>query len=136
MDGGVYTEPVRTLLVLALLLGGLYLYAENFGLAVGGPPFIPVYYWKYSGTATKQLRVSGIADSVKVMVSGRLSEGSVTIEVRQGGQLISAPKTYTGNFKDQLQYRVSPGLYDIVFRLERAKGSVRYDWVSTKFDSY
>ena len=80
--------------------------------------------------------MTGIADSVKIMVSGGLSEGSVTIEVRQGGQLVSAPKTYTGTFKDQLQYRVSPGLSDIVFRIERAKGSVRYDWVSTKFDPY
>ncbi|MCH1927455.1 hypothetical protein L6232_21895, partial [Shewanella sp. C31] len=59
---------MRSLLFLALLALGLYWYAERYGLAVGYPPFLPVFYWNYTGEARYPLRVTGLYDQVKVKV--------------------------------------------------------------------
>lgn len=66
---------MRTLLFLALLALGLYWYAERYGLAVGYPPFLPVFYWNYTGEARYPLRVTGLNDAVKVKVVGNLRGG-------------------------------------------------------------
>ena len=57
---------MRTLLFLALAALGLYWYAERYGLAVGYPPFLPVFYWKYTGEAEYPVRVTGLYDALKV----------------------------------------------------------------------
>jgi hypothetical protein len=51
-----YTGGVRTLLILALIVAGVYFYAERFGLAVGYAPFTPVFYWNYTGESFNQIR--------------------------------------------------------------------------------
>jgi hypothetical protein len=44
-------KAMRSLLLLLLALLGFYWYAERYGLAVGYAPFLPVFYWKYTGEA-------------------------------------------------------------------------------------
>ena len=111
---------MRTLLFLALAALGLYWYAERYGLAVGYPPFLPVFYWKYTGEAEYPVRVTGLYDALKVKVSGRLEEGRLRV-------------VYGGAFQDEVRFGVSPGAYLLRFELQGAKGQVRYDWVTTKF---
>lgn len=57
---------MRSLLLLLLALLGLYWYAERYGLAVGYPPFLPVFYWKYTGEAQYPIRVRGLHNVLKV----------------------------------------------------------------------
>ena len=123
---------MRTLLFLALAALGLYWYAERYGLAVGYPPFLPVFYWKYTGEAEYPVRVTGLYDALKVKVSGRLEEGRLRVVLLRDGRKVGE-RTYGGAFQDEVRFGVSPGAYLLRFALQGAKGQVRYDWVTTKF---
>lgn len=124
---------MRTLLILALIAGGVYFYAERFGLAVGYAPFTPVFYWNYSGEVRNQIRATGIRAFVKVTVSGELRQGSFEVEIRRAGQ--SSPglvKRYQGRFSDEIRYPAEASLYDVYFRIKDARGQVRMDWVAAR----
>ncbi|WP_135256916.1 hypothetical protein [Thermus caldilimi] len=123
---------MRTLLLLALLALGLYWYAERYGLAVGYPPFLPVFYWKYTGEAQYPIRVSGLYDAVKVKVSGDLEEGRLSVALFREGRSLGE-RIFAGSFQEELRFPVSPGEYLLRFQLQGAKGRVRYDWITTKF---
>lgn len=56
---------MRPLFLVGLVLLG-YWYADRYGLAVGYPPFLPVFYWKYTGEARYPIRVTGTYDTLKV----------------------------------------------------------------------
>ena len=90
-----------------------------------------MYYWKYSGDARYQLRAAGVNNFVKVLVSGKLQEGSLEIWVMRGDQVVGS-RAYTRTFAETLRYPVEAGIYDITFRLKNAKGQVRLDWVTAK----
>lgn len=122
---------MRSLLFLVVAVVGLFIYADRYGLAVGYAPFTPVFYWNYSGEAHYGLNTSGL-DAIKVMVSGQLRQGGLGVEVRKGGQLIANPVRYRGTFNNTLRYQTDQGQYEIVFKLDKARGQVRYDWVGTK----
>ncbi len=129
----IYTDGVRTLLFLALIVGALYFYAERFGLAVGYAPFTPVYYWNYTGESRNQIRATGARAFVKVTVSGDLRQGSLEVEIRRSGQ--SNPgllKRYQGRFADEIRYPADANLYDVVFRFKDARGQARMDWVAAR----
>lgn len=124
---------MRTLLILALIAGGVYFYAERFGLAVGYAPFTPVFYWNYSGEVRNQIRATGIRAFVKVTVSGELRQGSFEVEIRRAGQ--SSPglvKRYQGRFSEEIRYPAEANLYDVIFRIKDARGQVRMDWVAAR----
>ncbi len=124
---------MRTLLILALIAGGVYFYAERFGLAVGYAPFTPVYYWNYSGEVRNQIRATGIRAFVKVTVNGDLRQGSFEVEIRRSGQ--SSPgliKRYQGRFAEEIRYPAEANLYEVVFRIKDARGQVRMDWVAAR----
>ncbi|GAO74539.1 hypothetical protein [Meiothermus ruber] len=124
---------MRTLLILALIAGGVYFYAERFGLAVGYAPFTPVFYWNYSGEVRNQIRATGIRAFVKVTVSGELRQGSFEVEIRRAGQ--NNPglvKRYQGRFSEEIRYPVEANLYDVIFRIKDARGQVRMDWVAAR----
>jgi hypothetical protein len=124
---------VRTLLILALIAGGVYFYAERFGLAVGYAPFTPVFYWNYSGEVRNQIRATGIRAFVKVTVSGELRQGSFEVEIRRAGQ--NNPglvKRYQGRFSEEIRYPAEANLYDVIFRIKDARGQVRMDWVAAR----
>ncbi|TFU26846.1 hypothetical protein [Thermus tengchongensis] len=123
---------MRTLLLLALLALGLYWYAERYGLALGYPPFLPVFYWKYTGEAQYPIRVSGLYDAVKVKVSGDLEEGRLSVALLRDGRVVGE-RVYSGSFQEEARFFTSPGEYLLRFQLQGAKGRVRYDWVTTKF---
>ncbi|TBH20740.1 hypothetical protein [Thermus thermamylovorans] len=123
---------MRSLLLLALLALGLYWYAERYGLAVGYPPFLPVFYWNYSGEAQYPLRVTGLYDAVKVMVLGNLEAGRLSVALLREGRS-QGERVFSGAFQEELRFAVTPGEYTLRFRLEGAKGRVRYDWVTTRF---
>ncbi len=123
---------MRTLLFLALLLGGGYWYAERRGLALGYPPFLPVLYWNYTGEARYSLRVTGTQDAVKLRLEGELREGVLEVGLWAGERALFR-RAFRGPFREELRYQVEPGLYEVRFRLVGAKGLVRYDWVATKF---
>jgi membrane-associated protease RseP (regulator of RpoE activity) len=125
-------KAMRTLLLLALLALGLYWYAERYGLAVGYPPFLPVFYWKYTGEAQYPIRVSGLYDAVKVKVSGDLEEGRLSEALLRDGRVVGE-RVYSGSFQEEARFPASPGEYFLRFQLQGAKGRVRYDWVTTKF---
>lgn len=128
-----YTGRVRTLIVLALIAAGVYLYAERFGLAVGYAPFTPVFYWNHSGEVVYPLRATGIRPFVKVVVAGELRKGSLEVEIRRSGQATPGlVRRYQGRFSDELRYPVETGLYEVVFRLKEARGQVRMDWVMAR----
>ncbi|ADD27611.1 MULTISPECIES: hypothetical protein [Meiothermus] len=124
---------MRTLLILALIAGGVYFYAERFGLAVGYAPFTPVFYWNYSGEVRNQIRATGIRAFVKVTVSGELRQGSFEVEIRRAGQ--NNPglvKRYQGRFSEEIRYPAEANLYDVIFRIKDARGQVRMDWVAAR----
>ncbi|GIW34756.1 hypothetical protein [Meiothermus sp.] len=124
---------MRTLLFLALIVGGVYFYAERYGLAVGYAPFTPVYYWNYTGETRNQVRATGIRAFVKVTVSGDLRKGSFEVEVRRAGQ--TSPgllKRYQGRFAEEIRYPVDANLYDVIFRFKDARGQIRMDWVAAR----
>ncbi len=122
---------MRLLLLLGLGLLG-YWYAERYGLALGYPPFTPVFYWNYTGEARYPIRVASGYDALKVKVAGQLREGQLLVGFSGEGSRLS-PRPFSGTFQEELRYPVEPGSYLLVFRLVRAKGQVRYDWVTTKF---
>ncbi|GEM84229.1 hypothetical protein [Meiothermus hypogaeus] len=124
---------MRTLLFLALIVGGVYFYAERYGLAVGYAPFTPVYYWNYTGETRNQVRATGIRAFVKVTVSGDLRKGSFEVEVRRAGQ--TSPgllKRYQGRFAEEIRYPADANLYDVIFRFKDARGQIRMDWVAAR----
>ncbi|GIW26538.1 hypothetical protein [Meiothermus sp.] len=124
---------MRSLLFLALIVGGVYLYAERFGLAIGYAPFTPVYYWNYTGETRNQVRATGIRAFVKVTVSGDLRRGSFEVEIRRAGQ--TGPglvKRYQGRFAEEIRYPAEANLYDVIFRFREARGQVRMDWVAAR----
>jgi len=123
---------MRSLLVLALAALGVYWYADRYGLAVGYPPFLPVFYWKYTGEAQYPIRVTGLYDAVKVKVVGELQEGRLRLALLKGGGTLGE-KAFSGTFQEELRFPVGAGEYVLRFRLEGAKGRVRYDWVTTRF---
>ncbi|WP_448377676.1 hypothetical protein [Fervidobacterium sp.] len=123
---------MRSLLVLVLAAVGVYWYAERYGLAVGYPPFLPVFYWKYTGEAQYPVRVTGLYDALKVKVSGRLDEGRLQVALLKEGREV-AKRAFSGTFQEEVRFPVEAGEYLLRFRLEGARGQVRYDWVATKF---
>jgi len=127
---------VRTLLVLAAIVGGVYLYGINYGLALGLPPFTPVYYLNHTGERIYGVRVDGVSDAVKIKVQGQLKKGRVTIWLTQRGRRIGKKWTYKGTFKDEIKIKVKPGEYTVHLKTVEAQGHVRYDWVSTKFEPF
>jgi len=86
---------MRSLLLLLLALLGLYWYAERYGLAVGYPPFLPVFYWKYTGEAQYPIRVRGLYDVLKVQVSGRLDQGRLQVALLKDGRPVGE-RTFAG----------------------------------------
>ncbi|GEM86118.1 hypothetical protein [Meiothermus granaticius] len=126
---------MRSLLFLVVVAAGLFLYANRFGLAVGYAPFTPVFYWNYTGEAQYDLNTSGL-DAIKIVLNGQLSQGELEVEVRKGGQPVTSSVQYRGRFDNTLRYQVDQGQYKIVFKLNQARGRVRYDWVGTKNSSY
>jgi len=118
-------------LVLLLILAGIAFYAQRFGLAVGYAPFTPVFYWNYTGEATYDLSTTGL-DAIKIKLDGQLSQGQLEVLVRRGGQPIASPVQYNNSFNETLKYQTDPGVYQILFRLDNARGQIRYDWVGTK----
>ncbi len=127
---------MRTLLVLLAIAGGVYLYGVNYGLALGLPPFTPVYYLNYSAERVYGVRVEGGSDAVKIKVNGELKKGKLTIWVTHKNRRIAKPVTYKGSFDDELKYKVDPGAYTIHIKTSDVEGKVRYDWVSTKFKPF
>lgn len=127
---------LRLLFTLAIMGFGVYWYAENRGLAVGFSPFTPVYYWKYTGQDVRNIKVRGVADSIKLSVSGQLTEGRATVEIRENGNLIARQVYKAGDyfFRD-IKYKVDPGDYVVTFKLEGAKGQLYFDWVATRYKS-
>ena len=127
---------MRTLLVLLAIVGGVYLYGINYGLALGLPPFTPVYYLNHSAERIYGVRVAGVSDAVKIKVRGDLKRGRVTIWITHKNRPIAKPVTFKGSFHKELKYKVDPGYYTIHLRTREAQGEVRYDWVSTKFETF
>jgi hypothetical protein len=125
-------KAMRSLLLLLLALLGLYWYAERYGLAVGYPPFLPVFYWKYTGEAQYRILVRGLHDVLKVQVSGRLDQGRLQVALLKDGRAVGE-RTFAGSFQEEVRFPIQAGEYTLRFRLEGAKGRVSYDWVSTKF---
>jgi len=127
---------MRTLLVLLAIVGGVYLYGINYGLALGLPPFTPVYYLNHSGEQIYGVRVEGGSDAIKIKVSGNLKKGKITIWVTHKNRRITKPVSYKGRFDDEVKYKVDAGSYTIHLKTTNAEGTVRYDWVSTKFKPF
>ncbi len=128
-----YTTEVRTLLFLALIVAGVYFYAERFGLAVGFAPFTPVYFWNYTGEAHYQIRATGIRAFIQVTVGGELQHGSLEVEIRRTGQ--TSPgliRRYQGRFAEEIRYPASPNQHDVIFRFNDARGQIRMDWFSAR----
>jgi hypothetical protein len=124
---------MRILIFLALLAGGVYFYAERYGLALGYAPFTPVYYWNYTGETRNQVRATGVRAFVKVVVSGELQSGSLEVEIRRADRNASGLiKRYQGRFADEIRYPADANLYDVYFRLKDARGQVRMDWVAAR----
>ncbi|WP_018466483.1 hypothetical protein [Calidithermus timidus] len=125
---------LRFVLVLVLLAAALAYYAEQVGLAVGYPPFIPMLYWKYSGEHKYDLRVTGVNAAVKVRVDGQLNDGLLEVSIAQNGRQVGQSRRYKGRFTDTALFYVNPGMYTVRFKLQDAKGYARLDWVSTRFE--
>ena len=126
----------RNLLVLAALVGGVYLYGLNYGLALGLPPFTPVYYLNHSAEMTYGLRVAGGSDAVKIKLEGNLKKGRVSIWLTHGNRRLGKVMEYKGRFRDQIKYKVQDGFYTVHVKTDDAEGTVRYDWVSTRFRAF
>ncbi|WP_457632055.1 hypothetical protein [Oceanithermus desulfurans] len=126
----------RNLLILGALLGGVYLYGLNYGLALGIPPFTPVYYLNHSAEMSYGLRVAGGSDAVKIKLEGSLKKGRVAIWLTRKGRRLGKVKVYKGRFRDQIKYKVEDGFYTVHVKTQEAEGTVRYDWVSTRFQAY
>ncbi|XOB99114.1 hypothetical protein ACMC9I_03235 [Deinococcota bacterium DY0809b] len=126
----------RNLLILGTLLGGVYLYGLNYGLALGIPPFTPVYYLNHSAEMSYGLRVAGGSDAVKIKLEGNLKKGRVAIWLARQGRRLGKVKVYKGSFRDQIKYKVEDGFYTVHVKTQEAEGTVRYDWVSTRFQAY
>jgi hypothetical protein len=119
-------------LILALLLGGLYLYAQREGLALGAAPFTPVLYWNYSGDANETIHVPLGLNLLKLKLRGHLIAGSLRVNLLQGGEELNSTSRFRGDFTQPLSYEVQPGAtYILQFHLRRAKGWVLYDWATT-----
>ncbi|WP_457629742.1 hypothetical protein [Oceanithermus sp.] len=127
---------MRTLLVLAAIVGGVYLYGINYGLALGLPPFTPVYYLNHTGERIYGVRVAGGSDAVKIKVNGELKKGRVSVWVTHNDRRVGKVRTYKGTFKDEVKIKVEPGNYTVHLKTVDAEGRVRYDWVSTKFKPF
>ncbi|WP_287370512.1 hypothetical protein [Oceanithermus sp.] len=126
----------RNLLILGALLGGVYLYGLNYGLALGIPPFTPVYYLNHSAEMSYGLRVAGGSDAIKIKLEGSLKKGRVAIWLTRQGRRLGKVKVYKGRFRDQIKYKVEDGFYTVHVKTQEAEGTVRYDWVSTRFQAY
>ena len=126
----------RNLLVLAALVGGVYLYGLNYGLALGLPPFTPVYYLNHSAEMTYGLRVAGGSDAVKIKLEGNLKKGRVSIWLTHKDRRLGKVMEYKGHFRDQIKYKVQDGFYTVHVKTDDAEGTVHYDWVSTRFQTF
>lgn len=122
---------MRTLLFFVACGLFLFYYADRYGLAIGYAPFTPVFYWNYSGEARYSLNTSGL-NAIKIVLDGRLNEGELQVNITRGGQPIANPVPYSGAFNNTLTYQADQGQYEIVFKLDKARGQIRYDWVGTK----
>lgn len=122
---------MKSLVVLAIILGAAYFYVDSNGGTVGVPPFTPTLYWKYSGEASYPLVVRPNGYYPKLAISGDLKEGQLEVYVRRDGQMAARPKVFTGTFNDTTRYPKMPGNYEFIFKLTGAKGYVRHDLVST-----
>ncbi len=126
----------RRLFVLLALFGLGYWYAETYGIYAGLPPFTPVLLWDYSGERTYEVTLRGASDALKVRLEGELKQGSLKVWISRNGRRVTRPRVYRERFGGELKSRLDPGRYTLHFALEDARGWVRLDWVSTKFESW
>ncbi len=127
---------MRTILILLAIVGGVYLYGENYGLLIGLPPFTPVYYLNDSHERIYGLRVAGGSDAIKIKLDGDLKKGKIIVWATQRDRNVHKPEYFSGSFKRELKYKVKPGNYTIHIKTQGAEGRVTYDWVSTKFKPF
>jgi len=127
---------IRRALVVVLIAVGLYWYAENYGIYLGYPPFTPVFLWNYTGERVYEVTLRGSGESIKVKVRGELKEGSLRVQIERGGEVLARTKPLTGAFSLAFKHKLQPGRYTLRFLFQRAKGWVRLDWVSTKFQGW
>ena len=126
----------RRLLVLLALIGLGYWYAETYGIYAGLPPFTPVLLWDYSGERTYEVTLRGASDALKVRLEGELKQGSLKVWISRNGRRVTRPRVYRERFDGELKRRLDPGRYTLHFAFEDARGWVRLDWVSTKFEGW
>jgi len=128
---------LRRAVFLLVLLGGGYWYAATYGVFLGLPPFLPVLVWDYSGEHAYDLILRGTDDTIKVKVQGALSRGNMRVWIaRKDGRRLTAPRVFRSTFQGVVKKRLEPGRYTIHFVFSRARGWVRLDWVSTKFERW
>ncbi len=127
---------LRRLLFLALVLGLGYWYAETYGIFAGYPPFTPVLLWDYTGEHSYEVLLRGTSDSLKVKVGGELKKGRLTVWVTRGDRPVARKTTFEGSFQEEFKWRLSPARYRVHFAFEDARGWVRLDWVTTKFEGW
>ena len=120
-----------------LALAGLgYWYAETYGIYAGLPPFTPVLLWDYSGERVYEVTLRGTSDALKVRLEGELKKGAVKVWVTRADRRMLRPLVLRERFKQEFKRRLEPGRYTLHFAFEDARGWVRLDWVSTKFESW
>ena len=119
-----------------MVLGGVYWYAETYGLYLGYPPFTPIYLWDYTGERTFDLTLRGAGDSLKVKVEGELKKGRMKVWVTRKNRRVVRSRVFTGKFEESFKWKLPPDRYQVHFGFEDARGWVRLDWVATKFEGW
>ena len=127
---------LRRLVVWALVLGVGYWYAETYGAFIGFPPFTPVYLWNYTGERTYEVVLEGTTDGLKVKLQGELAQGRMRVWVSRGERRVSRVATFERAFQKTLKWKLAPGRYTVHFAFEDARGWVRLDWVTSKFEGW
>ncbi len=127
---------LRRLLILAVLLGLGYWYAETYGVYAGYPPFTPVLLWDYTGAQSYEVLLRGGTNGLKLKVSGKLSRGSLKVWVSKGDRRVTPVLKFQGEFEKHLKWRLSPTRYTVHFAFQDARGWVKLDWVTTKYEGW
>ncbi len=126
---------LRSLLGWALVFALAYWYANTYGLFLGYPPFTSVLLYNYSGTLERELLLRGASDGIKLKVQGALSQGILTVTITRD-QRTFLKRVFTDTFGEEIKKKLTPGRYRVRFAFEDARGWVRLDWVSTKFNPW
>ncbi len=126
----------KNLLLLAVIVGGVYIYGLNYGLALGLPPFTPVYYINHSAEIKYGVRVAGGSDAIRIRTEGNLKKGRIVMWITHNNRKVGKPKVYRGTFRDNYKVKVDFGQYTIHIKTYDVSGTARYDWVSTKFQGW